>query len=90
MHEYPSEQELLNVLVETDSSWVVLGAEKHLDGQRIYDNPEIDIYLTSGDRISHSRFDQDYSYSGKLLSSLSGEQLGFILQNRFGVLQREQ
>ena len=69
---------------------VALGAEKHLDEQRFYDNPEIDIFLTSGDRISHSRFDQDYSYSGKLLSSLSGEQLGFILQNRFVVLQREQ
>jgi len=69
---------------------VALGAEKHLDGQRILDNPEIDIYLISGDRISQSQFNQDYSYSGKLLSSLSGEQLGFILQNRFVVLQREQ
>jgi len=71
-----------------DSTFAVATGEiKHLDGQKIFDNPKIYFYQTDGMQLATISLTQNYSFFGKLLFSQAGNQVGFTLQDRFLVIQ---
>ncbi len=87
-HVGSGQKEIADFCFLNDSSFAIsAGAIKYSEGLQIYDNPEILIYSKSGQLIAQQIFRNEYTYRGKLLPSISGEQIGFTLKNRFIVLQ---
>jgi len=81
-------QEISDLGFLNDSTFAVATGEiKHLNGQKIFDNPTIYFYQTNGRQLTVFPLTQNYSFCGKLLFSREGNQVGFTLQDRFLVIQ---
>lgn len=84
-------REIADMSFLNDSTFILsLGTIKFRDGERIYDNPEIQLFSTAGKQLAKAVFANDYSYNAEIFKSLSGKQTGFCLQNKFVVLQLTQ
>jgi hypothetical protein len=80
--------EIADIGFLNDSSFAVsAGVINYLDGVQIYDNPEISVITKSGVTKARYTFRNEYTFRGKVYPVLSGEQLGFALNNRFVMLQ---
>ena len=81
-------QEISDIGFLNDSTFAVATGEiKHLNGQKIFDNPTIYFNQTNGVQLTVLPLTQNYSFCGKLLFSREGNQVGFSLQDRFLVIQ---
>jgi len=71
-----------------DSTFVLsIGTVKFANGIRIYDSPEIRLYSISGSLLATADFPDTYSHQAAIIRSISGNHIGFCLQNKFIVLQ---
>jgi len=81
-------QEISDIGFINDSTFAIAAGEiKHLNGQKIFDNPTIYFYQINGVQLTIIPLNQNYSFWGKLLFSPAGNQVGFTLQDRFLVIQ---
>lgn len=64
-----------------------LGTINFKNGQPVYDNPAVRLYLHDGRMLAENQFPETYSYRAKIITSRHGNQIGFCLQNRFIILQ---
>jgi len=79
-------REIADMSFLNDSTFILsLGTVKFRDGKRIYDNPEVQIFSTAGKQLAKTVFANNYSYNAEIFKSLSGNQIGFCLQNKFVV-----
>ncbi|MBU1875456.1 hypothetical protein KJ688_17275 [bacterium] len=71
-----------------DSTFILsIGTVKFSDGNQIYDSPEIQLYSTDGKLLAKTDFPNAFSHNATIFKSLSGNQTGICLQNKFIVLQ---
>ena len=81
------QHEIADICFLNDSSFAVSsGTIKYINGLPVYDNPEIQVICLDGQSTAHYLFKNEYSFRGKLLPSLTGEQIGIALKSRFVVL----
>ncbi|HDP68521.1 MAG TPA: hypothetical protein ENN20_08490 [Candidatus Marinimicrobia bacterium] len=66
---------------------ISLGTINFKNGQPVYDNPAIRLYLHDGRMLAENQFPETYSHRAKIIKSRLGNQIGFSLQNRFIILQ---
>jgi hypothetical protein len=81
-------QEISDLGFLNDSTFAIAtGDVKHLNGQKIFDNPTIYFYQTNRIQIDPIPLTYNYSFGGRLLFSRAGDQVGFTLHDRFLVIQ---
>lgn len=73
--------------VAGDNIAIVTGVAGFKDELKIYNDPEIIIFNSAGQKMAQTRFERDYTIKGELVISASGEQFGLALQDRFLVFQ---
>ena len=84
-------REIADITFLNDSSFAVSsGTIKFRGPQKIYDCPSVQIYSAQGFLMAEKNFPNTYSYTADIYKSLSGQQIGFCLQNSFNMLQLNQ
>jgi len=81
-------REIADMCYLNDSTFVLsIGTVKFTNDIRIYDSPEIRLYSISGSLLATADFPDIYSHQAAIIRSISGNHIGFCLQNKFIVLQ---